>query len=98
MPPRAGPPSPESGRPEVGVRVSVRSRQRRVRVSAARLAALARAALWGSAPPPDVDLAARLGSALYTGATALVMYFVLAVGADAFQFQQATYRGWGVRT
>lgn len=46
---------------------------------------------------PGADLMIRLGSAVYTGVTGLVMFFLLAVVAGAFKFQAATYRGWGAR-
>ena len=59
---------------------------------------MVRSWLYGAAAPagpPGADLAVRLGSALYTGAAGLVMFFLLAAAAGMFRFQPATHRGWG---
>ena len=60
-------------------------------------ATAARYWLWGAGAISDASLPPRLGSALYTGATGLMMFFLLAVAAGAFQFQPATHRGWQPR-
>lgn len=53
--------------------------------------------LYGAPAPaaPGADLAVRLGSALYTGAAGLVMFFLLAAAAGLFRFQAAGRRGLG---
>ncbi|MFG0285914.1 MAG: hypothetical protein ACF8R7_15970 [Phycisphaerales bacterium JB039] len=60
-------------------------------------ATAARHWLWGAGALADASLPPRLGSALYTGAAGLVMFFALGVAAGAFQFQPATHRGWQAR-